>query len=50
MSASLHPPGTMAYEFQSTLDEPPRSSFTGMPRAQQSVKQVEVQVRKPSGY
>ncbi|MBP0625095.1 multicopper oxidase family protein [Cupriavidus consociatus] len=45
-----HPPGTVAYEFQGTLDEPPRSSFTGMPRAQQSVKQVEVHVRTPSGY
>ncbi|KHK50950.1 copper oxidase [Ralstonia sp. A12] len=48
-----HPSGTMAYEYQGSLDEPVRSSSTGnsaMPLAQQPVNQVEVQVRKPGGH
>lgn len=48
-----HPPGTMAYEHQGSLDEPVRSSSTGnsaMRLAQQPAKQIDVQVRKPGGH
>ncbi|KJV25200.1 hypothetical protein VI06_19735 [Aquitalea magnusonii] len=48
-----HPPKTVASEYQGALAEPARSTSNGssaMPRTQQQVQQVEVQVRKPSGH
>jgi hypothetical protein len=47
-----HPPGTVAFEYTGALAEPARFSSEGgqsMPRAQKNVKDIEVQVRKPSG-
>jgi manganese oxidase len=47
-----HPSGTVAFEYTGTLAEPARFSSEGgqsMPRAQKNAKDIEVQVRKPSG-
>jgi manganese oxidase len=48
-----HPAGTVAYEFTGTLPDPARfkSEGTGaMPSAARPKKDVEVQIRKPSGH
>jgi FtsP/CotA-like multicopper oxidase with cupredoxin domain len=48
-----HPAGTVAYEFQGRLPEAPRAAASGtgsMPAKAAPRKDVEVQIRKPSGH
>ena len=48
-----HPPGTVAVELAGSIGEPQRMQAEGgqsMPLAQQSGREIEVQVRKPSGH
>ena len=46
-----HPPGTLAYELNGPLPEPPRARGAGtaaMPARNMPAKAIEVQVRKPA--
>ncbi len=48
-----HPPGTVAYELDGKLPDPPRARGAGaaaMPARNMPAKAVEVQVRKPGGH
>jgi hypothetical protein len=48
-----HPPGTVAYELDGQLPEPPRARGAGaaaMPAQNMPAKNIEVQVRKPTGH
>lgn len=48
-----HPPGTVSYEFDGTLQEPHRSQAAGgqsMSRQHSSAQEIEVKVRKPNGH
>ena len=48
-----HPEGTVAYEFSGSLPDPARFASEGngsMPAAKPARKNVEVQIRKPSGH
>ena len=47
-----HPPGTVAYEFTSSLPDPARFKAEGtgsMPPVARPKQEIEVQVRKPAG-
>ena len=48
-----HPTGTVAFEYNEPVTEPARLQPQGgqsMPRAQKAAKEIEVQIRKPSGH
>ena len=48
-----HPAGTLAYEFSGTVAEPSRNESPGghsMPLLQKGGKEVEIQIRKPTGH